>query len=433
MPFGRNGVADYASSLPSGVGCLPDSVSESFVAETNDSGPGTTPAEKLVHYAYIDALRGIAFLAVFFFHIAFSSPGLPKLLADIFGRGFAGVQLFYVVSAFTLCASFASRPGDEASIGAYVIRRIARIVPMFWCAIILYLLVSGMGPRWGVPEGLQVRHILLAFFLLHGFDVHALNGVVPGGWSVAVEAQFYVVLPLMYRWASTLRRAVLLWGGATALSVVSMPVLEFLLARHYPAGQHELVHQFAFYSLPSQLPVFCCGLIAFRLLGPDRRYLERIERWLPAKPFQRAVVVIAFGLLLGFPVCPTAWPLGLIHGVPGYLGYGPIFALLLYAVATARLRIIDNPATRFLGKISYSGYLLHFAVLRFVGAYVEPAGSPLLYFVFLGFGGLVLTVILATMTHEWIEKPGIALGRKLTRRTTIDRPDIVPLSPTAYA
>ena len=315
------------------------------------------------HYGFIDALRGVAFLAVLGFHVSQRVEGLPTLLADVLGRGFAGVQLFFVVSAFTLCVSMTARAGEPRPLAAYFLRRAFRIVPMFWCAIALYLALTGFGPHWGVPDGLHVWQVLLAALLLHGFDLHALNGVVPGGWSVATEAQFYLLLPLMLRGASTLRRTVILLLGTVALSIATMPALGALLGPFFP-GQGDLVHQFAFFSLPTQLPVFATGLVLYRLLGPDRAALARVEQFLPSNPRRRALLVLCVVLVIALPLRLTSLPLALVHGLPGHLGYGVAFALLAYALWTYPLAVVVNPVTQYLGKISYSGYLLHFAGAR---------------------------------------------------------------------
>ena len=376
-------------------------------------------------YAFVDSLRGLAFLAVFAFHASQRIAALPALLSDILGRGFAGVQLFFVVSAFTLCVSMAGRAREPASIRAYFIRRVFRIAPMFWFAIGLYLAADGFGPHWGVPDGLDGRHVALAVLLLHGADPHALNGVVPGGWSVAVEMQFYLILPLLFRWTNTLRRAFLLWAATIGFSAAALPALEVLLAPFYPAAQRDLVHQFAFYSLPVQLPVFCCGLILYRMLGPDRARLARVERFLPGKPSGRAAVINLIVLAIALPVLWTSVPITLLPGFPGSLGYGVIFALFAYGLAIFPLYVFDNPLTRFFGRISYSGYLLHFAVLELIARMVPPAvaAMPLPYLLVLGAGALTLTSVLAAMTHEWIERPGIALGQRL-----IEKLDVVAFS-----
>ena len=91
------------------------------------------------HFAFLDALRGLAALAVVVVHTVqnFNAGSLTPLL----GLGAAGVQLFYIVSAYSLCLSFNQRRSSEPhAMRSYLVRRLFRIAPLFWVAMALYLL-----------------------------------------------------------------------------------------------------------------------------------------------------------------------------------------------------------------------------------------------------------------------------------------------------
>ncbi len=348
-------------------------------------------------------------------HASLMTEGLPPLLGEILGRGYAGVQLFFVVSALTLAMSLKGRAAEPAPLTAFYIRRLFRIAPMFWCAIALYLLNDGFGPRWGAPHGLESTDVALAALFLHGFGLHALNGVVPGGWSVAVEMQFYLLLPLLLFFANSLKRTAILLAVMIVISALSLPALDALAGRLYPGAPHDLVHEFAFFSLPTQLPVFGCGLLLYRLLGPDREALARFEKYLPANVHWRAALILLVVLALGLPINWSATPLALVHRFPGHIGYGVLFALSAYALARAPLPLLVNRITRFLGDISYSAYLLHFSVLEHVDRLMRPitTGRPLLHLVLLGSGALFTTAVVAAVTRHLVERPGIEIGRML--------------------
>lgn len=395
--------------------------------DATGKGPNAAPR----HYDYIDALRGVALLLVFAFHVGFAVNGLPKLLGDILGRGYAGVQLFFVVSSFTLCISLATRrsgtSSDRIVLRNYFLRRAFRILPMFWFAVILYMTTYGFWGRWSAPDGIEVGQIVLATLLLHGFDPHAINGVVPGGWSVATEVQFYLALPLLLFLASSLRCAVAVWLAALAIAIAAQPLIEHALAPFYPLAQRDIVHQFAFYTLPAQLPVFASGLVLFRLMGPDRPILEKIERWLPSKPSARALLIVSFMLIVGLPLNFGGATLSLVRTFPGHIGYGILAALLVYVFATRASDTTTQRGLRFVGRISYSGYLLHFFVLDTFELNKPDfiADRPMLHLFVLAGVLLVCTLPAAWLTYVVIEKPGIALGRRLIARLTAPRPTTV--------
>lgn len=354
------------------------------------------------HYDFIDALRGVAILGVVVFHASLEIDGLPRWIALTGERGSSGVQLFYALSAFTLCASFHARGHERGAVGKYFLRRIFRIVPMFWAAIAFFSVVTCFATHWGPPHWPDPELTVLTALLLHGFNIYALNGVVPGGWSVAVESQFYLLLPLIFLAATSLRRVALMIAVALVVSVLYMPLFEyvFLTRLHHP--DPEDVHQFAYFSLPVQMPVFLMGVLAYRLLGPDRARLDALAARVPLRPL--AIVV---SLLLIFPFR---------HSVPGHHGYGIMSLLLIYLLATGPVPLLDNRVTRFWGKISYSAYLLHFGGLFLLVKYVWLGPTPVVRIAVLEVAALAITALLASATHALIEEPGMALGRRVTRR-----------------
>src|ERR1700752_4153429 len=143
-------------------------------------------------FDYIDALRGYAILMVIAVHSSQAYAELPNSLAKILAQGARGVQLFFVTSALTLSMSWVAR--NESAADFYT-RRIFRIVPMFWIAIVFFLLLNGTGPSMYAPDGIGFRHVAMTALLAHGLWPDTITSVVPGGWSVADEVIFYALFP----------------------------------------------------------------------------------------------------------------------------------------------------------------------------------------------------------------------------------------------
>ena len=380
------------SALPAGA-C-------EFVAAVNEP----------VKHDYIDALRGIAFLWVFLFHFNGFLPEAPPLATDIFKRGFAGVELFYVLSAYTLSISLSSRAGESGYLFGYAIRRLFRIAPMYWLAIGAYSAYFGFGARWHLGSGVGVTDILLNAFLLHGLDPNALNGVVPGGWSVAVETQFYLLLPLLLRLSSTPRGLALTFVAAVILSFAGRPLIEAGLTAG--AGVHgEVAHEFAYFSLISQLPVFLCGIGLFRISSWRRATIFHEGRIIGLSRHQASGALVLVVLAGFFPIDFTVSPLRLFPDYSGFLGYGLLSALLIYALTLHDNGFITNPVTRYFGKISYGCYLLHHLMIQYVISHFPALDGMMASLASLG-----LTAALASAAHRMVEEPGIVLGRRLLAR-----------------
>lgn len=118
------------------------------------------------NYKYIDALRGIAILMVVAVHVSQSnSLKIDDLTRSILNNGSKGVQLFFIVSAFTLFMSFNNRYDKESTpILNYSIRRFFRIAPMYYLALIFYTNIILIFPP-------QKDGIILNFLFLHGWSI----------------------------------------------------------------------------------------------------------------------------------------------------------------------------------------------------------------------------------------------------------------------
>jgi peptidoglycan/LPS O-acetylase OafA/YrhL len=149
-----------------------------------------------VRSASIESVRALAALAVLAGHVwIFSHP--PQLWFDtfahrlVYGGGF-GVFVFFGLSGYLLFWPFARRyfgGGERIDLPAYARNRFLRIVPLYWIAVVVLLIVQNGGGRfedWW-------RHLLFVQSMWRD----SLNAVDGPLWSVAVEIQFYALLPLL--------------------------------------------------------------------------------------------------------------------------------------------------------------------------------------------------------------------------------------------
>jgi peptidoglycan/LPS O-acetylase OafA/YrhL len=382
------------------------------------------------HFGYIDAVRGMAFLGVLATHAAGCVGAFPY--GYVFAGGLYGVQLFFLASAITLCYSMSSRVQRDAYPTLYFyLRRFFRIAPLFWVAIIFYWSFPKVMPAFWLgewaPLGVHPMYFVLTAFFLHGWHPYTFNSIVPGGWSIAVEMSFYLLFPLIFRFlGKSLRRSV----AAVLLSIAYVHILDRFLPRiHYfffrgvPEGLPWRFFE-AFW-FPAQLPVFLVGFLVYRLMKNDS--VARVTRsgfWTGYSLAFALMVVLteiappSHGFITAYPLVVLCLGLG-----------GSILAL-----SGGTLSWFVNPVIRYIGRISYSCYLVHFAALgmtlKLLGVHLT-AGLPsidtghsagnLWLFVKISTITLGLTVPIATITLHTIENPGIALGRRLLARISASR------------
>ena len=207
-------------------------------------------------YPYIDALRGIAVLAVLVNHVwQTGAHEASSLVKSVGAQGARGVQLFYVMSALTLYLSMNSRTKAEKNpVTNFFIRRFFRIAPLFYIGIIYYLWQDGFGPRYflGDAQGVTIGNIISTFTFTNGVHPYWINSIVPGGWSIAVEMTFYLTLPLIFKMIKTIRAAFIF----AVVTLLSSQFLFYYLSHHVMITDATLWNDFIFFFFPNQLLVF---------------------------------------------------------------------------------------------------------------------------------------------------------------------------------
>jgi peptidoglycan/LPS O-acetylase OafA/YrhL len=377
-------------------------------------------------FVFLDAMRGLAILGVLSTHCAWFAGG------DFRGKPFAfagmyGVQLFFVVSAFTIFMTLERAvPKEPALIRSFFTRRIFRIIPMFWVGIILYAFAPGR-EHYYTNFDIGPSYYVLTALLQHIWHPYYINSVVPGGWTVGVEMAFYIIAPLIFfrvrNWQAALYflLATLLFCEASAYCL-RHAVAHGLIFKNVQADQPELMEQFYFKWFPSQLPVFACGILAYYIFkAMPEGFHNRQNGWL-------LLATAAMALY-------NAVDIGSHRILPEQVVFGLGFLLLVLSQAVRPLPLLVNPVVCFLGRISFSFYLLHFVVMdaevrgfhAFIpGIYARPA----LAYVGLAAATLVITVPLAWLTYTIIEQPFIRMGAAIVRRLN-SAPAVTPKSVVA--
>jgi exopolysaccharide production protein ExoZ len=366
---------------------------------------GRRLAADIRHLDFVDALRGYAILGVIAVHASAAVPDLEWPLLLLADQGARGVQLFFLVSAFTLTLSWHQR---RDGVVRFLVRRLFRVGPMFWLAIAFFTATAASGPpSW--PS------ILATATFTHTLHPLTIDAVVPGGWSIGDEMIFYLLLPLL---VATLRS----WT-ATASALAAAVCLSLLMAAlaHYgwlfPGLDRAAVEQFVFLSFPNQLAAFLGGMLVFHLL-----------RAFPAAPSRatlHAGLVLSVGAMAAVPFIAMALHPYLLHTT--YLlptVYTLPFGLCTWCLAKGGGGLLVNRLIEYVGEVSYSAYFWHFAVLGLLSRFLPLSGAPAagwLRFLATYAAAVALTVAVSSITYRLIERPMINVGRRLALRLAAKR------------
>jgi len=346
--------------------------------------------------ARIESLRALAALGVLVGHAWGWSHGYnpAAIYGTYHGRlilsGGFGVYLFFALSGYLLYLPFARGAfGDRGSVslGRYAANRALRILPLYYVVIGTYLIVhdQGVGAQWW-------KFLLF----LEGFGADTVAKVDPPAWSLVVEVQFYVLLPL-FAWlvarvaGRSLARAAMFVGALGAIAMI---------VRVVTVTADDSVTNVWRYSLPATCVFFFPGL----LLALLRVHLDNHERsWESARVIGSSTVWLVAGVGL--------WLLSAYRYDLDYLML-PASALMLGACALPvrqrwLVRSLDARWLAALGTASYSLYLWHGPIIEWMSrASWMPSG-----FVPLAAVGAVVCCLVALVSYRLVEAPFLRLRR----------------------
>jgi len=295
--------------------------------------------------AGLDGVRGLAALYVVVNHIFLRAfPGYPADTAPFWAAWFIygrfAVVVFIVLSGLSLTLAPARHGWRLDGLSRFARRRAWRILPPYWAALALSLLVAWLiVPPPGEPapdawsvlvNGLLVQNIVAAPTPNRAF------------WSIAVEAQLYLLFPLLLL---LVRRR----GAIAMLAAVTAVVAVIGIVGPHVAG----IDTFVIQSAPDLAALFAVGVLAGGIVIAG----ERRRSW----PWAWIALAAATPVLATIAWHGSVWTLDRLYWID--LALGPAIACLLAALVTGRpaplLRALDSRPIRGLGLSSYSLYLIH--------------------------------------------------------------------------
>ena len=300
----------------------------------------------------LDGIRGLAALYVVLSHVFLRSfPGYPVANGPWWTTwmiyGHFAVVVFIVLSGFSLAVSPARRDWQLNGTGRFFHRRAWRILPPYWAALVFSLLVAWLIiPQPGLREPNAMSVIVNGLLIQDVVDAPTPNRAF---WTIAVEAQLYLVFPLLLLF---IRRV----NGFAMLAAVTVTVVAIGALDPYAPLAHWLMRL-----TPQFAALFALGMFAAGILRASRRRRDWPWHWLALAAAAPVLAVIVWK--------GSVWTIGgNLFWID--LAFGPAIGCLFAALSTGRpkslVRLLNTGPMRTLGSMSYSLYLTHLPIVTVI-------------------------------------------------------------------
>lgn len=387
----------------------------------------------------IEGMRALAASSIVVFHVwRWSSPDSRPFsfgsVTGLFPDLSFGVTLFFTLSGFLLYRPFVSRllrSEERPSLVRYLSNRALRIIPAYWIILLISALVlrtvftRGSGGELGVgaitDPGLLLRNLLF----VQNFDADTvLTGIGPA-WSLAVEVVFYLMLPALAAFSWLLARRAHT-RARRRLAALAPALLLLIVGLAGKAAAALVVHDGAFggwradwggvlersFLVHADLFSFGMALAVLHVDAEDGFF--RLAR--------RGRVAVALSALLAYATVAKATTWEQLTHSPYNTLMALACALLLALVVLPRPQATPSRLVRFLetrplvvvGTVSYSVFLWHEPLIRWLHQHDIVVGGMIGFFVNLSLVGLI-TLVLSVLSYRYVEAPALRHKTKSAR------------------
>lgn len=384
----------------------------------------------------LDGVRGVAVLLVMLYHAWHITPNMAPVNEYLYPLFWTrtGVHLFFVLSGFLLFTPYVEwifGLRSKPSTGRFYFRRALRVGPAYWAC----LAILGLAASLTTYRVVDVLIHSTFLFNLVPASLFSINGVF---WTMAVEVQFYVLLPLIAMCAYLVARrgGPLVALGALFAGLATVSILSgFLGNRFDPLATHPIFTAlFGKWSVTFFLGVFGAGAavaaiyVYFTRIANFKGRDAALVRSYAAAGFVVGVL-LAVGLALAAPI-ETRYSFG------KNIFFGIAYGLIVGGVALGPRALrapFEWPALRFVGLISYSLYLWHAVVYSAVSGLLAGVSNQSERFL-MGIGlELIVAVPVAYVSYQLAERPFMVVRAGMRDKTRPDEVARVDAAPAALA
>jgi peptidoglycan/LPS O-acetylase OafA/YrhL len=391
-----------------------------------------------VHYGFADGLRALAILLIVVFHAHVEI--VPKvrlhgfnLLVVLDDLGQLPVAMLFVLSGFLLSRPFLKSILDAKtlpSLRQFWLARLLRIYPLYSVAVAAVAIFDVSYLRQRITAADVATHLTMSHTLFLA-TAASISGPL---WTMAIDAQFYLLLPLLAAIALARTRRMSVAGRVEFVLIASLLILaanvliRFLLLLPVHAPIEPTQEGVLLKNAWGILGVFLIGVVvqlstmfAGSVSQERRQRVAKAALWAGAMALGAHLVITILHLhsANGYVAVPDKIWGALADPIAG-IGCG---LLVLALAATPRglpARILSAPPAVTFAGLSYAIYLFHASALKALTPYYR-ALPPDLGFALLLISGLVVILPIVLVSHHLVERPFLDLKERILGRTAESR------------
>lgn len=327
----------------------------------------------------LTGFRAISAILVFFHHFP-----EKKLIIETFDfqrEAKIGVSFFFVLSGYLICKSLSSTNFDYEGLKKYLLRRIIRIVPIYWILLFAYLFID---------KSMQNENLFVHFLMIKGFMMETWYKGIGAAWSLTTEMSFYIIAPLLFILIDK-NKSYIIGIASFVIFTVSYIILNW-----------DMFSFLSSFTLLGRTFEFFVGMLAYYIIAPMIGKLDISK--LKLTYWGGLFILITFIILCFIKTIEVPYSTSYLHGKLLNNFILPIFiAMLIIGLQfdkTWLSNILGSKILVLLGKASFVFYLIH-------GSFRIIEMNNYFWFVTCWVCSIVLYMIIEHPLHQY-------LGRKLS-------------------
>ena len=337
----------------------------------------------------LGAIRGISACLIVYFHVwaICGFAGISAIIDGGIGNLDSLVRMFFMLSGFALLCGYEKTIfANEKSIINFYIKRFFKIAPIFYVALILQILIG----YFLNGEKYSITSIILSISLMFGLLPTNQELIVWASWAVGIEWIFYLLFPMF----------VVVVKNKWALVIAT--ISSFIITYNYKGIIGDAISN-SHINVLIYLSYFFIGAVLYQCI-PRIKAIRKYNSW-------RFIQVI-------YIACSISLGVLLARQFERNIGMLVAFSLIIAGSIYGYTSVIDNKFTDWLGKISYSIYLLHMIVIQIFskfGVIQRINGitkNEYVNYFMTSTIILIVTCLIAHFTTKYVEEYWVNKGKK---------------------